>query len=223
MVKDGREGAHPGEYPYPSSWLGRLRARAVRIALDIWNGRETEPEMLAGEEPPRLEYSRLDSWYTRFTRWLSYLAALSLGAVAIICFVDVIGWKFFGWTVPSAQSLIKHLNLVLVFLGVAYVQMDRGSIGIELLQNKFHRVGKLVVRMFGSLLGIGVCSFAAIRGWAYAAELMKEHAVAEGLWRFKLWPFQVVLVIGFAALALAFVFAIARDLTDFRKRRGRYA
>jgi TRAP-type C4-dicarboxylate transport system permease small subunit len=176
-----------------------------------------------GEEPPLLEYGPLDRWYKVFTRWMSYLAGAALFVITVVCFVDVIGWKFFGWTFPSQVGLVANLNVVVVFLAAAYVQMDRGSVSIELLQNRFNRVVKLVTRMFASVLGVGVCWFAAYRGWSYFAELYHTHATDNGAWHFKTWPFEAVLVLGWSLMGLAFVFTIVREVVDYRRRRSAYA
>ena len=205
----------------------KVAATAIgRFCKAVWNGKPETPEeslLDTGAEPPPLQYSALDRGYKRFTRWTSYLAAVALGVITFVCFVDVITWKFFGWTLPSATDLVTYLNLVLVFLAAAYVQMDRGSVAIELLQNKFNRVVKLAVRIFASTLGAGSCFFASYRSWYQLADLYNTHAMATGDWHFRLWPFQAVLVFGFFCLGLAFLFTICRDVTNYRLRRGVYA
>jgi len=210
----------------PSGQRRGLWSGIVAFGKAIWYGQEGEPEesvLAGGDEPPPVEYGPLDRWFTRFTKWMSYVAALALGIVTLVCFVDVITWKLFGWTVPSATDLVTYLNLVLVFMAAAYVQMDRGSVAIELLQNKFQKVVRLATRVFGWVLGAGVCLFAAYRGWFRLADMYNTNAMAEGAWHFRLWPFQAVLVFGFVCLGLAFLFAIGRDVTNFRKRRANFA
>jgi TRAP-type C4-dicarboxylate transport system permease small subunit len=172
---------------------------------------------------PMLEYSRLDKAYKSFARWFSYLAGAALGVITIVCFIDVIGSKFFGKAIPSQFDLIANLNVVIVFLAVFYVQMDRGSVAIELLQDRFPRPAKLAVRVLGSILGAAVSIFCAYRGWYYLADFWTTHKSASGVWHFPIWPFQAVLVFGFFCLGLAFFFTVARDITDCRLRRGKFA
>ncbi len=169
-----------------------------------------------------LSYGRLDTWYQSFSRRMSYVAAAALGVITAVCFVDVVGAKFFGWPVPSQFELVANLNLVAVFLAAFYVQMDRGSVSIELLQNHLPRPVKLAVRIFGSLLGIAVCFFAAYRGWCYLVDFIQTRKSASGVWHFPIWPFQAVLVLGFFCLGLAFLFTVGRDVHDYRGRRGRF-
>jgi TRAP-type C4-dicarboxylate transport system permease small subunit len=192
----------------------------------VWNGEADSSEELVtdvGDQVPMPEYHVVDRGYTRFTRWMSYVAGIALGVITLIAFVDVVTWKFFNWTVPSATDLIKYLNLVLVFLAAAYVQMDRGSVAIELIQERFHRILRLATRILASVLGAGTCLFAAYRSSYQLVDLYKTHAMSDGEWHFRVWPFQAVLVFGFVCLGVAFLFAIGRDIADYRKRRARYA
>lgn len=189
-----------------------------------FSGDETDapPETVPGAVP-QLEYSRFDRGYKSFARWFSYLAGLALAIITIVCFIDVIGSKFFGKAIPSQTELVANLNVVIVFLAVFYVQMDRGNVSIELLQDRFPRPLKLAVRLFGSILGVGVSHFCAYRGWFYLADFWTTHKSASGVWHFPIWPFQAVLVFGFFCLGVAFMFTVARDITDCRLRRGKFA
>ncbi len=197
--------------------------------VERFTGDETDAPLQDGEpgynegDAPALEYSRYDRWFTKFSRWCSYLAAVSLLIVTIVAFADVIGAKFFGKSIPGQFDLIANLNLVMVFLAVFYVQMDRGSVAIELLQDHFARWAKLATRLFGSFLGAASSFFCAYRGWYYVADFYSSQKAATGLWKFPIWPFEAILVLGFFFLGVAFLFTFAREITDVRLERGRYA
>ena len=175
-----------------------------------------------GQRRP-LFYSRPDAAFKRFAKWCSYLAGVALAVVTIVCFVDVILAKLGQGGIPSQFDLIANLNLVMVFLAVFYVQMDRGSVSIELLQDHFPTPVRLGIRIFGSLLGAAASFFCAYRGWYYLADFWETHKSASGVWHFPIWPAQAVLVFGFFCLGVAFLFTIARDITDCRLKRGKYA
>ena len=55
------------------------------------------------------------------------------------------------------------------------------------------------------------------------ADFWETQKSASGVWHFAMWPFQAVLVFGFFCLGVAFLFTMARDVTDFRRLRGTYA
>lgn len=176
-----------------------------------------------GLEPARLDYGRVDWSYRTFARWMSYLGAVALGVITAVCFIDVIGSKFFSGGIPSQFELVANLNLVMVFLAAFYVQMDRGSVSIELLQDHFPGPVKLGIRIFGDLLGAGMTYFIAYRGFYYLADFYRTRKSASGVWHFPMWPFQAVLVFGAFCLGTAFLFTVVRDVTDYRRRRGKYA
>ena len=77
--------------------------------------------------------------------------------------------------------------------------------------------------MFGSVLGLAISFFCAYRGWYYLADFWTSHKSASGVWHFPMWPFQAVLVLGFLFLGIAFMFTVARDITDCRLGRGKFA
>lgn len=197
---------------------------AERFTGDETDVPSTEGEVGYAEgETPSLRYSKFDDGFKVFARWMSYLGAGALAVITLVCFIDVIGSKLSLGGIPSQFDLIANLNLVMVFMAAFYVQMDRGSVSIELAQDHFPRPLKLAVRLFGDLLGAGVSFFIAYRGFYYLADFWESHKSAAGVWHFPIWPFQAVLVFGSVCLGLAFLFTIARDITDCRLQRGKYA
>jgi len=221
--------ASKGGDPSAGEPLGEPTADLAEELATRFTGDLTDAPLAAGEpgynegEAPPLQYSKADRWFTTFARWCSYLAAVALLVVTVVAFVDVVLAKFFGHSIPGQFEIVANLNLVMVFLAVCYVQMDRGSVAIELFQDRFPQRLKFGVRVLGSLLGAASCFFYAYRGWYYLADFYTSQKAATGLWKFPIWPFQSVLVFGFFCLGVAFFFTIARDATNLRLERGRYA
>jgi TRAP-type C4-dicarboxylate transport system permease small subunit len=240
MAEQGPKASPVGGTQGPAPWW-RSVARALKAAGNrIWNGK-AQPEAVAGAgatpdvpavleegaiaavEFPDTRFGRFDRRYMVFTKWLSYLAGIALLAVVVICVVDVLGWKLFGKPVPSSTDFIQYMNVALVFLAVAYVQTDRGSTSIELMQSHLPRWLKVMVRTFSYFLGFACCMFVVYRGWFLLAEMRRTHDVAAGVWKFPLWPFQVCLLVGCFSLGWAFVVTGIRDLINLKRRRGAYA
>ena len=187
---------------------------------------DASPPDIGGAPPltfPDTKFGRFDRWYTTWTKWLSYVAGLALLSVVIVCVIDVLGWKLFGKPFPSAVDFIKYMNVALVFLAVAYVQTDRGSVAIELGQDHFPRWLKVSVRMFGYFLGFAACLWVVYRGWFRLDKMFKTHETAQDVWKFPLWPFEVCLLVGMFFMAWGFVVTGIRDLVHFKNRTGRYA
>ena len=71
--------------------------QAGRRTPEVPPGTDLDGSVLStGIEPPALQYGPLDTAFKTFSRWMSYLAAVALGVVTVVCFVDVIGSKFLG-------------------------------------------------------------------------------------------------------------------------------
>jgi TRAP-type C4-dicarboxylate transport system permease small subunit len=174
---------------------------------------------------PDTKFGKFDKWYTTWTKWLSYAAGLALLSVVIVCVVDTVGWKLPGVhkSIPSSVDFITYMNVALVFLAVAFVQMDRGSVAIEMGQDHFPRWLKVGVRMFGYLLGFGSALYVVYRGLYLLQDLWTNKVTASGVWKFPLWPFEVCLLIGMFFLAWGFVVTGVRDLVHFKHKTGRYA
>jgi TRAP-type C4-dicarboxylate transport system permease small subunit len=188
---------------------------------------DTTPAPSVGGAPPPsfpdTKFGRFDRWYTTWTKWLSYLAGLALLSVVIVCVIDVLGWKLFGASIPSSVDFIKYMNVALVFLAVAYVQTDRGSVAIEMGQDHFPRWLKVSVRVFGYFLGFAACLWVVYRGWFRLDKMLTTREAAQGIWKFPLWPFELCLLVGMFFLAWGFVVTGIRDLVHFKDRTGRYA
>lgn len=213
----------------------------VAVGKRIWNGKAVPPGaepvshgmeaaqaamdegVIAAVEFPDTRFGRFDRRYTAFTRWLSYLAGLALLSVVVVCVIDVIGWKLFGLSIPSSTDFIQYMNEALVFLAVAYVQTDRGSTSIELLQAHYPRPVKVVIRTFSYVLGFACCMFVAYRGWVMLDKLWETKDAAAGTWKFPLWPFEACLVTGVFFMGWGFVTTGIRDLINFKHHKGAYA
>jgi TRAP-type C4-dicarboxylate transport system permease small subunit len=199
---------------------------AVERSLDGATPVEKAVPDIGGAPPmsfPDTKFGRFDRWYTTWTKWLSYAAGLALLSVVIVCVIDVLGWKLFGKPFPSAVDFIKYMNVALVFLAVAYVQTDRGSVAIEMGQDHFPRWLKVSVRMFAYLLGFAACLWVVYRGLFRLDKMLDAHETAQDVWKFPLWPFDVCLLVGMFFLAWGFVVTGIRDFIHFKNRTGRYA
>jgi len=243
MAGPGQGTTRLGEPRAPTPWRRRVARALAALGRRIWYGSAklgaqqgatggggmadaqaaVNEGAIAAVEFPDTRFGRFDRRYTTFTKWLSYLAGLALLSVVVVCVVDVIGWKLFGKSVPSATDFIQYMNEALVFLAVAYVQTDRGSTSIELLQAHYPPRLKVAVRAFSYFLGFACCMFVAYRGWYMLEKLWTTHDVAAGTWKFPLWPFEASLVAGIFFMGWGFVTTGIRDLINFKHRRGPYA
>lgn len=201
-------GRHPE--PEPRSWTSQERQEA-------WDKGEIPPP-----EFPDTRFGRFDRRFTQFTKWWSYLAGLGLLSIVVVLVVDVVGWKLFKHPFPTATDFVKYMNVVAVFFAVAFIQTDRGSVAIELLQKRLPLRAKAVLRTFAWLAGMAVCFYCAYTGCRLVARHLEHLTRSDPPLSFLIWPFSMVMVVGFILLGVSFVVSGVRDLVECRERRARY-
>lgn len=222
-----------------SSLSGRVERALASSGKFIWSGKhpESEPHTWTREEtqaawdkgeipPPEFpdtRFGRLDRRFNELAKWFSYLAGIGLLFIVVVLVIDTIGWKLFDHAFPSANDFVKYTNVVAVFFAVAFVQTDRGSMAIELLQKRVPQRAKVGLRTLAWLLGMAVCFYCAYRG-VYLVDRHFEHLTrSDPPVSFLIWPFSAAMVIGFILLGIGFVISGIRDIIEFKESRARYS
>ena len=146
-------------------------------------------------------------------KWSVLVSVFCAVVILLLSVIDVVGSKFFNRGLPAATSFVEELNLVLVFMAVAYVQTERGHLRIALL-NRYMPTGlRHAVVLLGHVLGILICGFFSWRTLILMQNMLatsdiKNAAVIE----FPLWPFALVNFYGFAILTTAFIMCLGQGI-----------
>lgn len=156
---------------------------------------------------------------------LSYLALglLLLGAVGMIGSMllgvaDVVGTQFFDTPVPGALEVTESTMVLIVFGALAYAQMGRAHIRVELLYTAMSPRIQSLMDLNTHLVSF---AFFALLAWQGLGELAYSWQIREatmGTVRLPLYPARFLLLLGTALLLLQLVFDIVADLG--RLRRG---
>ena len=162
-------------------------------------------------------YDRMDKWVVRVLKWLSYVSAVALVGIMLVAFFNVIGEKLrqAGLPVtgiPASQEIVQYLHIPVVFLAMAYVTLDRGHTRIDLLCSKFPKILQAFFGLVGNLCGIFISGFISWRGFIQTIKYFERNKMSSvtGV-GFPLWPFALILSVGFALLAVSFLWAIVRQ------------
>lgn len=159
-------------------------------------------------------YRKIDSGILRMTKVISYGAMVCLAAIMLLAFFDTLSTKLLRVSITNATELIQYLNVPVVFLAIGYVELERGSTRIELLITKFpKKVQKLLLAM-GNILGFGICAFAAYINANMTLGKFVSHtrASAGQASSFFIWPFCLVLALGYLLVSLAFLWNTIKQL-----------
>jgi TRAP-type C4-dicarboxylate transport system permease small subunit len=113
-----------------------------------------------------------------------------------------------------SNEIIQYMHIPLVYLSAAYVTLDHGHTSIDLVTSKFPISVRKGLRIFGNLMGVGICGFISYRAFfvlvpKHIASHATINSVATG---WPVWPFSLAEAVGFLALAVSFLWAIVRIL-----------
>ena len=160
-------------------------------------------------------YLKTDKIIVTCIKTISYISGICLVGIMLIAFFNVIGEKFFATGIPMTTEIITYLHIPLVFLGAAFVTLDNGHVKIDLLSSKFSLKLQRIFTTFGFLCGTAICGFISARGIVQMLKFIARHKKSSvtGL-GFDLWPFALILSIGFAMLAISFLWAIVRQYVN---------
>lgn len=130
-------------------------------------------------------------------------ALIVIPLVLATCF-EVFSRYLFGAPTIWAYELGYILTGSHFLLGASLALMMGAHIRIDLLYGRFSRRGKAIVDLFGYLLlflPFVVLLSESLFDYAYSAMLSGERS-GQSAWSPPIWPFRMVLTLGFVLLAL---------------------
>ena len=144
---------------------------------------------------------------------VSVLSGLSLLAVAILCTADALGSKIFSASIPNGTEIVTYLNIPVVFFAMAFIQVERGHTTVDLFSGRFPKGIQKAIHLIGFVLGALICGFVAYCSFQLVLDKYKTSAKASAAASsFVIWPFALVIVLGFVLIAAAFVWCVVREL-----------
>ena len=177
--------------------------------------------MIRLNKEPSAAFLKIDGIILKVLRAVTYISMVCLVGIMLVAFFDVVGSKLHAAGlpvkgIPVANELIQYLHVPMVYLAAAYVTLDRGHTRIDLLSVKLPKGVQKFFNILGYILGIGLCGIICWRGWIQMGRYISRHTMsATSGARFILWPFVLIMVIGFALLAISFIWAIVRECIDY--------
>ena len=155
---------------------------------------------------------RFDNGIFNVMKWISYISAVCLLVITLLSSADVVASKIFGHGITNAVDIVTYLNIPVVFLTAAYVQLERGHTHIDLIYTHFPMWGQKLIHTVGNILGVGVSAFIGYRAVLSTVQKLqiveKSSAAATA---FVTWPFAAIIALGFLLMAVAFLWSLVRE------------
>ena len=154
---------------------------------------------------------KVDKVVFKFMYFISILAAIALIVAALLCTVDSLSTTIFSHSVPNGTAWVAYLNIPVVFLAMGFIQVERGNTIVDLLFKKFPKSMQKVIEFFGCLLGFAISAYLAYLEFGLTMNKMSTGAKASSAANsFVIWPFALVIAIGYALVAISFLWCIFR-------------
>ena len=161
----------------------------------------------------------IESWITSVVKYLSYVAAVCAAFTMLIAVADVVGVKLFEWAVPSSVEFIEELMVLIVFLCIAYVELERGHIRVTIIERFIPGVLRYIFRLFGYLVGILIIGFMSWRGFELVRYSFEMGLAKTGTVRFPLWPSHMAVFIGLTCLTIVYILLFSKMIVNRSEKK----
>ena len=144
-------------------------------------------------------------------------AVLLVGGVGMLMSMllgvaDIVGTQVLSVPVPGPRELTESTMVLIVFGALAYAQVRRAHIRVELVYIRMGPRVQAAMDVFTDLCAILFFSLMMWQGYHEAVYSMDIGEATVGLIRFPLWPARIMLVVGCGLLVLRLVFDLFTDI-----------
>lgn len=155
---------------------------------------------------------RFDNGIFNVMKWISYISAVCLFVITILSTADVAGNKIFDHGITNATELVTYLNIPVVFLSAAFVQLERGHTHIDLIYTHFPQWAQKLIHTVGNVLGVAISAFIGYRAVILTTQKFASVAKSSSsINAFVIWPFVALIALGFLLMAVAFLWSLVRE------------
>ena len=145
----------------------------------------------------------------KISRVMAVIAAVVLGIMMILTVADVCGRNFFLRPIEGTYELVGIMLVIAASLGIGYCQLNLGNIRItviaDILPTRGQNIIYLVAYIIAAVCCAMICWQSGIRAWDY---IFKQFGGIIVTLRVPLWPFMMLLAVGFGWACLIFLFDI---------------
>jgi TRAP-type C4-dicarboxylate transport system permease small subunit len=149
--------------------------------------------------------SRLEKIVILVTRWLNWIAAVTLIVVMGIVCANVVGRSFWGAPVKGTVDIVSLLGAIIVGWAIAYTQVLKGHIRIDLLVQRLPPRIQYIIDSVIDLAGLALFALISWQTVIFAKANFEVGELSEVL-KLPITPFASVVAVG--CIALTFVLFI---------------
>ena len=157
------------------------------------------------------------NWAQKAMYWLHVAAATALAAVLSMTVIDVLRRAIMGKALVGVVELTEFLMVGIVFLSIAYTQVQDQHIKVDFLVARLPSKTQVVIKII--MLAVGA-TFIGLVGWqgswdALNAWQIQEYRYGPGGIHLYEWPARLAIPIGCFWLVLQLAIDIGRQVVRF--------
>lgn len=150
---------------------------------------------------------------------MAAVGAAALFVMMLLSTADVIGRKFFMHPVQGTAELVGILLVVTASLGLGYTALLKGHLRIGIIMDRFSPRGQAAFDIFAYILCITASAIiswkASLRMYEY---IFKELGGRTPILAMPIWPFMLVMTIGFVWLTVILIIQLISSFREVLKR-----
>jgi TRAP-type C4-dicarboxylate transport system permease small subunit len=164
-------------------------------------------------------FRRIYRVYQMIARTSGTLSGVCVLVMVLTIVLDVTGRTFFYKPLDGSLELNEMLMVLIVFLGLAWTQSQRGNIKIEVFTSRLSYKSARAVDLAVWTMSLVFASLITIGGTIEALHSTRIREAVWGIARFPVWPGKIILAFGCFLLCIQFIVDIIKELGHLLSRK----
>ena len=160
---------------------------------------------------PELKTKIFSGLLSRIEKIGASISAIFIVAIMVTTTLDVFLRYVFNHPIKGAYELEEMMLVSIAYLGLSYVQSQRGHIRMDVLSSKASGSLQLVLRLLGDAIFLAI---AIIITWQMGIATWNAWLIGDffmGLVHFPLWPPYLVITLGTGLVSIRLIFDVVSN------------
>ena len=149
-----------------------------------------------------------------FCRAMGILASITIVMMMITTVTDVTVRYLRGKPLPGIIEGNELLMVAIVFLGLAYTQLAKGHIRVDMFIGRLSPRRRALLNTLGWLVALIVFALILIEGWEVAYQAYVTQDYRFGLIKFPYWPSKMMVPFGALLICLQLTIDIVQNIQE---------
>jgi TRAP-type C4-dicarboxylate transport system permease small subunit len=151
----------------------------------------------------------------RLSEWFVVAGGLALVLMMLHVTADVAGKYLLSAPIPgTAEVVASYYMIATVFLPLAYIEIHRRPIVVDLFYDMLPRFLHPALDLLGTLASAAFYAFLAWQSTLIAWNAWEIGEMVEGAWRVVVWPSRFLLPLGLVLACLVLLVRAVADIVD---------